>query len=81
LDDETSIPALKGVRGGDRRDILQVFPVDWVRQHGQAALGIGEAKWSSLELRFQDAIFFMQVDDDMILVVMEPDCEPGNQEL
>jgi hypothetical protein len=49
--------------------------------YSQTTRRISQVHPASLKFRFEDAVFFAPVGHDVILVVMEPGCEPGDQEL
>jgi hypothetical protein len=53
-------------------------------QHGQysqsSALDVSERNALALEFRFQDAVFFPQIGNDMTLVAVNFSSQPGDQE-
>jgi hypothetical protein len=82
LGHKAAIPALEGLRSGDRGDFLKVFSVDWVRQDGKAAaLGISEVKTTALEFGFQEAIFLAEIGDGLFLLPIDPHGKHGDQNL
>jgi hypothetical protein len=80
LDNKAAIPPLERVRSSNGRNVLEMFSVNGVRQNRQtSALRIGELNPLPLELRFQDAIFFMQGSNDVVLVTTDPGGQHGDQ--
>jgi hypothetical protein len=44
-----------------------------------SALGVGEAESAATELGFQNAILFLQIGDDLLLVPLDPAGDHGDQ--
>jgi hypothetical protein len=81
LDDKATIPSLEGVSRSKGRERFEVFSLDRMGKHSQSsALEVSEWDALAFEFRFQDAIFFSQVGDDMSLMAIEFGGKPGDQE-
>jgi hypothetical protein len=76
------IPAQEGVWVGNRGDLFEACATERVGERGEAAaFGVGQAQLSAAELSFEDAVFLLQIGDDLLLVTLEPAGEHGEQEL
>jgi hypothetical protein len=81
MDDKAAIPSLEGVSRSNGRERFEVFSLDRMGQHRQSsALDVSERNALALEFRFQDAVFFPQVDHDMTLVAVNFGSQPSDQE-
>src|SRR5882724_4575191 len=82
MNDKSTIPALEGVWCGDGGEIVELFPLDGMRQDRQAStLRIRQVNLFPLELRFQEAILLAEIPDNVILVSIDPTGQPRDQEL
>jgi hypothetical protein len=80
LGDQPLVPAQEGVRRGDGCHVFEALTTKWVGQGGEAtALGVGEPQSAATELRFEDAVFFEQIRDNLLLVTLNPTGHYGNQ--
>jgi len=43
--------------------------------------GIREAKATTAELGFEDAVFHKEIRDDLLLMTLQPASNPGNQNM
>jgi hypothetical protein len=82
LRDEAVVPAHEGIGGGNRGHLLEACATEWVGQRSKAAaFHVGQAQPSAAELGFEDAILFLEIGDDVLLVTVDPTGECGEQQL
>jgi hypothetical protein len=80
LSDQALVPPQEGLGGHKRRRLFQTLAAERVGQRGEAAaLGVGETEPSATELRFEDTVFREEIDDDLLLVPLQPAGHYGNE--
>ena len=82
LRDQSLVPAQEGVGRGNRGHLFEALAPERVGQCGEAAaFGVGQAQPAAAELGFEDAIFLLQIGDDLLLVTLDPAGDHGNQDM
>jgi len=67
------MPGKKRIRCHQRFDVIERLPAKDFSFHGQSyPLFIGEPEPMSLELIFQNTVFFDEIVDDCLLVMIKP---------
>jgi len=82
LRDEAVIPAQERVGRDEGRHRFEPCASKRVSQRGEAAVfGIGQAQPAPAVLGFEDAILFLEIGDDVLLVTLEPPGNHGDQDM
>jgi hypothetical protein len=80
--DELAVPTENRVGRDNRRHLHEQATTEPRAQDSQAPpLVIGEAHALVAQLRFQDAVFFAQVLDDLVLLAFEPTDESRDEQM
>ena len=80
--DEAVVPAHEGIGGGNRGHLWETCATEWMGQRRKAAVFyVGQAQPSAAELGFEDAILFLEIGDDVLLVTVNPTGECGERQL
>lgn len=78
LRDQAVVPAQEGLRGGNRGHLLQACAAERVGHCREAAaFGVGQMQPATAEMGFEDAVFCLQVGDDLLLITVDPASEHG----
>jgi hypothetical protein len=78
LRDEAVIPVQEGVWGGDCGDLFQACATEPVCERREAAaFGVCQVQPATAEVGFKDAVFLVQVGDDLLMVTVDPVSEHG----
>ena len=73
MDNPLLVPAQEGLWRRDRGDLFEAIAPERVSQRGEAAaFGIGEAEPAPTEVGFEDAVFLVQISDDVLLMTLNP---------
>lgn len=81
LRDETVGPTQEGVGRGDGRDLFELFPPERMGERGKApTCRVGQAQPVTPELGFQDAVFRQEIGDNLLLVLLQPASDHGNED-
>ena len=73
LGDESLIPAQEGVWRGKGRHLLKALAAEWVGERREpAAFRICEPQPAAAEVGFEEAILFLEISNDVLLVTLEP---------
>src|SRR5256885_16276359 len=82
LRDKPLVPAQEGVRRSNRGNFFQALASERVGQRCKPpAVGIGEAQPAVAELACEDAVFLLEIGDDLLLVALQPADEHGDQDV
>ena len=77
-----SIPAQEGVRRNQRGDLVQALAAKRVGERRKAAaFRVGEPQSAATEVGFEDAVLFLEVGDDVLLVPLEPAGDHGDEDM
>ena len=73
LGDELAVPVQQGVWSGDGGDVCEALAPEWVGERRQpAAFGVAQAQPAAPQVGFEDAVFRLQIGDDLLLLALEP---------
>jgi hypothetical protein len=76
LGHEAVVPAQEGLGRRQRGRLFEALTPERVGEHREAAaFGLGQTQPSATKLSFEDAVFLAQIIDDLLLVILDP---PGN---
>ncbi len=82
LGDQSAVPAENRVGRDDACHLHQCPSSEFRAAHCEsAALGVGQAKWSTSELLAEDPILLSQIVDQILLVAVQPASEGEDEEL
>jgi hypothetical protein len=81
LRDEAMIPAHQGIWGSNRGQFFEACATDRMGECREApAFHVRQAEPAATKLIFQDAVFLVQVGDNLLLVTLEPATDHGDQD-
>jgi hypothetical protein len=73
LRDQSLVPAQEGVRGGKGRDLFETCATERVGERRKAAaLAVRQAPPSAPVVGFENAVFLLEISNDVLLVTLEP---------
>jgi len=76
------VPSLDRLRRHDARELIQYAATESNSANREAgSFGIGETEPATLKLALQNAVLFLQVLEDALLVAVEPAGEDDGQDL
>jgi hypothetical protein len=82
LGDQSLVPAQERVRRGNRGHFFEARATDRMCERCEApAVGVRQAEPAATKLGFQDAVFLVQVGDNLLLVTLEPASDHGDQDV
>src|SRR5215813_11987425 len=82
LRDQSLVPAQEGVRRGERRNLFETLTAKRMGQCREAAaFGVGQAQPAAVEVGFEDAVFLLQIGNDLLLVPLDPPGDHGDQDM
>jgi hypothetical protein len=80
LGHEAVVPAQEGLGRRQRGHLFEALTPERVgERHEASAFGLGQMQPSAPELSFEDAVFLAQIIDDLLLVILDPPGDHGDQ--
>ena len=80
--DEPVIPPHEGIRGGKRCELFETLATKRVGECGEAAaLGISEPQAAATELGFEHAVLREEIRDNLLLVMLDPARDYGDEDM
>jgi hypothetical protein len=80
LGHEAVVPAQEGLGCRQRGHLFEALTPERVGERREAsAFGLGQMQPSAPELSFEDAVFLAQIIDDLLLVILDPPGDYGDQ--
>jgi hypothetical protein len=80
LGDQALVPPHEGVGGGEGRHHFETLAAKRVSEHREATMfRVRQAQPAALELSFQDTVFLHKVGDHLLLVLLYPASNHGNE--
>jgi hypothetical protein len=82
LGNQSLVPSHEGVGCREGGELFASRAAQW-RGSGRkaSALGVGEVQSSRTELGFEDAMFLLEIGDDLLLMPSDPAGEHGDQDM
>src|SRR5262245_9558678 len=82
LRDEAVVPAQERVWGSHRGDFFEACTTEWLCERCEAAaFRVGETEPAATKLGFEDAILFLKIGDNSLLVTVKPSGQHSQEEL
>ena len=80
LGDQALVPAQEGVWRGNRSKLFKALATKRVGERREAtAFRVGQTEPAPTELGFEDAVFLLEVGDDLLLVTLHPAGHHGDK--
>jgi hypothetical protein len=82
LGDQPLVPVQEGIWRGDGRHLFEALTTKRVGQRRKPpAFGVGEPPPAATALGFENAIFFLQVGNHLLLVPLDPASDPRDEDM
>jgi hypothetical protein len=82
LGDQSLILAHEGIGRHESCHLFEALAAEWVGKRCEAtAFRVRQAQPAATEPGFEDAIFLKEIRDDLLLVLLEPSSDHGDQDL
>jgi hypothetical protein len=82
LGDQSLIPAHEGIGRHESCHLVEELAAEWVGKRCEAtAFHVRQAQPAATEPGSEDAIFLKEIRDDLLLVLLEPSSDQGDQDL
>jgi hypothetical protein len=80
LGDQLLGPMHEGIWRGERGNLFEALATERVSERSEtAAFGVGEAEPATVELGFENAVFLVQISDDVLLMTLNPAGDHGDE--